>query len=116
MDPNQQPDNQNNVPPTGQPPEQPYGQQSAPQPVQPVVQQSYQPAGQQPTGPDGQPQYQPQAATYAQPATGTNGLAIAGLVTAFFFPLVGLVLSIVALAQIKKKGQGGKGVAIAGII
>ena len=48
----------------------------------------------------------------------TNGLAIAGFVTAFCFSPVAIVLSIIALNQIKKspEPQGGKGLAIAGII
>lgn len=46
----------------------------------------------------------------------TNALAVIGLVSAFFVPLIGLVLSIVGLAQINKKKEKGKGLAIAGII
>jgi len=46
----------------------------------------------------------------------TNGLAIAGFVCSFFVQIVGLVLSIIGLSQINKTGEGGKGLAIAGII
>lgn len=46
----------------------------------------------------------------------TNVLAIVGLVLSFFIAPVGLILSIVALPQIKKRGEAGKGLAIAGII
>ena len=46
----------------------------------------------------------------------TNVLAIIGLVLAFLMPPVGGVVSIIALNQIKKTGQKGKGIAIAGII
>lgn len=46
----------------------------------------------------------------------TNGLAIAGFILAFFAPLIGLILSIVSLSQIKKNNQSGKGLAIAGIV
>lgn len=46
----------------------------------------------------------------------TNGLAIAALILAFLFPIVGLILGIVALTQIKKTNEGGKGLAIASII
>jgi hypothetical protein len=46
----------------------------------------------------------------------TNGLAIAAIILAFLFPIVGLILGIVALAQIKKNNEGGKGLAIASII
>ncbi|WP_320777259.1 DUF4190 domain-containing protein [Streptomyces sp. CRN 30] len=46
-----------------------------------------------------------------------NGLAIAALVLGFlcFLPLVGLVLGVIALAQIKKRGERGRGLAIGGI-
>jgi hypothetical protein len=43
-------------------------------------------------------------------------MAIAGLVLAILIWPVGLVLSIVALNQIKTSGQGGRGLAVAGII
>lgn len=50
------------------------------------------------------------------PTQKTNSLAIVGLILAFFFPFVGLILSIVALNQIKKRNEGGKGLAVAGTI
>lgn len=43
-------------------------------------------------------------------------MAIVGFILAFFMPLIGLILSIIALTQIKKTGEGGKGLAVAGII
>lgn len=46
----------------------------------------------------------------------TNGLAIAGFISSFFISLVGLILSIVGLNQIKKTNERGKGLAIAGIV
>lgn len=46
----------------------------------------------------------------------TNVLAIVALILAFIFPLVGLILGIVALAQIKKNKEAGKGLAVASII
>lgn len=46
----------------------------------------------------------------------TNGCAIAGLVLAFFMPLIGLILSIVGLAKVKSCGGEGKGLAIAGLV
>jgi hypothetical protein len=46
----------------------------------------------------------------------TNILSIIGLVSAFFIPLVGLVLSIIGLVQINKRGEKGKGLAISGIV
>jgi hypothetical protein len=48
--------------------------------------------------------------------TGTNGLAIASLVTAFLCWPLGLALGFVAKSQIKKTGQGGDGLATAGIV
>lgn len=82
----------------------PYGQPAAPygQPQQPYGQQPY---GQQPYG-------------YAQP-TGpkTNVMAIISLIAPFVgFSLVGLVLGIIALGQIKKTGEQGRGLALAGTI
>ncbi|MEV1063257.1 DUF4190 domain-containing protein [Streptomyces sp. NPDC050263] len=54
---------------------------------------------------------------YGLPAP-INGVAIASLVLGIlcFLPAVGLVLGIVALVQIKRKGERGKGMAIAGSI
>ncbi len=51
-----------------------------------------------------------------QVPTKTNALAIWGFILAIFLPLIGLILSIVALSQIKNRHEGGKGLAIAGII
>ncbi|NUS26485.1 MAG: DUF4190 domain-containing protein [Streptomyces sp.] len=54
---------------------------------------------------------------YAQPVP-VNGVAIAALVLGIlcFLPAVGLVLGLIALAQIKRKGERGKGMAIAGAV
>lgn len=46
----------------------------------------------------------------------TSGLAIAALILAFFIPIVGFILGIVALSSIKKNKEGGHGIAIAAII
>lgn len=46
----------------------------------------------------------------------TNALAVIGLITAFFIPLAGLVLSIIGLTQTSKRKEKGKGLAIAGIV
>ncbi|MGW6058792.1 DUF4190 domain-containing protein [Streptomyces sp. NPDC055189] len=53
---------------------------------------------------------------YSRPPV--NGFAIASLVLGIlcFLPAVGLILGVVALAQISKKGERGKGLAIAGSI
>jgi hypothetical protein len=46
----------------------------------------------------------------------TDGLAIAGFVVSFFVPIVGLILSAVALGKLRKNGKSGKGLATAGLI
>lgn len=65
-----------------------------------------------------QPVYMP---VVQQPKT--NGLAIAGFVCSIvgwfccgITSIIGLILSIVALSQIKNRQEGGKGLAIAGIV
>ena len=62
--------------------------------------------------------YPPQQPYVPQPPQQTNGLAIAGFVTSLLCcGPVGLVLSIIGLNQINKNpSQGGKGLAIAGIV
>jgi hypothetical protein len=93
------------------------------------------PYGAPPSGPPqyGQPQYgQPQYGQpqYGQPYGGygypqpknNNGFAIAALicgVTGFLFCLpapLGVVFGLVARSQIKRSGQGGNGMAIAGLV
>jgi hypothetical protein len=91
-------------PPGGQ---QPYGQPGYGQ--QPYGQQGY---GQQPYG---QPGYG-QDPYGQQRKPGTNGLAIAALIVAFFIGLLGVILGLVAKSQIKKTGQGGDGLATAAIV
>lgn len=46
----------------------------------------------------------------------TNGLAIAALVSSFFISIVGIILGHIALNQIKRTGEGGRGLAIAGLV
>ncbi|GGK53982.1 DUF4190 domain-containing protein [Streptomyces flaveus] len=52
------------------------------------------------------------------PPPPVNGFAIAALVLGIlcFLPLIGLILGLIALAQIRRKGERGKGMAIAGMI
>ena len=45
-----------------------------------------------------------------------NGIAIAGLILAFFIPLLGLIFSLIGLKQSKKIGGAGRGIALAGLI
>ena len=50
---------------------------------------------------------------------GTNGFAIAGFVCSFFSiigAILGIVFGLVALNQIRERGQGGRGLAVAGIV
>ncbi|MDQ0932383.1 DUF4190 domain-containing protein [Streptomyces turgidiscabies] len=76
--------------------------------------------------PQPQPQPHPQApyapwpqgySPYNNP-TPVNGLAIASLVLGIlcFVPALGLILGIVALAQIRKRGERGKGMAVTGSV
>jgi hypothetical protein len=108
----------------------PYGQQYGQPPGQQGYGQQYgQPQGQQPAygqqPPYGQ-QYGQQP--YGQPAYGqhpgyppaygrpTSTLAILALVLAFVFAPAGLILGIVARKQIRRTGEQGDGLALAGII
>ncbi|TAF51257.1 MAG: DUF4190 domain-containing protein [Sphingobacteriia bacterium] len=47
---------------------------------------------------------------------GTNGWAIAGFVCGILVPPLGIIFSAIALGQIKKRGEKGKGLAIAGLV
>ena len=58
-----------------------------------------------PAGYYGYPQHRP-----------TNGLAIASLVCAFLFAPLGIVFGHISLSQIKRTGEEGRGLAIAGLI
>ncbi|MET8855194.1 MULTISPECIES: DUF4190 domain-containing protein [unclassified Streptomyces] len=105
----QQPEGQ--YPPPGTPPHPP-----APYPRYPSPQGPFQQPPQSPyAGP-----YQPWGQGYSpynRPVP-FNGLAIAALVLGIlcFLPAVGLVLGIVALVQIKRRGERGKGMAVGGMV
>ena len=62
------------------------------------------------------PVYQQQYQWQPPPQSRTNTLAIVGLVLAFFMPFIGLIISIVARKQISQNNEGGRGLAVAGII
>lgn len=47
---------------------------------------------------------------------GTNVLAIVALIAAFFVGLVGVICGVISLSQLKRTGQKGRGLAIAGIV
>ena len=78
--------------------------------------------GYQPSPPGGYG-YPPPGVGYPPPqGAGTNGMAIASLVSSLLGwlcvigPILGLIFGFIALGQIKKTGQGGRGMALAGII
>lgn len=48
--------------------------------------------------------------------TESNGFAIAGLICAFFIPLLGLIFGCVGLSKSKQMNGNGRGVAIAAIV
>jgi hypothetical protein len=108
--------------PYGQPPYDPnaYGQQ----PYDPNAygQQPYPAAGpyeQNPYGAYPQPGYPQAYAGYGQPypaSRGTNTMAILALVFGILVAPLGLVFGFVARSQIKKTGEDGDGLALAGII
>ncbi len=57
------------------------------------------------------------ASSYPAPSRGTDGFAIAALVTGILgLAIVPLILGILAIARINRSGQDGKGLAIAGIV
>ncbi|MBB4071768.1 DUF4190 domain-containing protein [Leucobacter sp. OH2974_COT-288] len=72
------------------------------------------PQGEQPQAQ--QPGYLPPQQAPLPQNEKTNVMAIVGFVLSFFVSLVGAILSLVALSQIKKTGEKGRGLAIAGAI
>lgn len=65
----------------------------------------------------------PTPGMYPPPQNRTNGMAlaslicsVAGLVTCALSSVVGVILGVVALGQIKKTGEEGRGMALAGVI
>ncbi|MET9867849.1 DUF4190 domain-containing protein, partial [Streptomyces sp. NPDC006386] len=88
-------------PPGNQPPQDPYGPPSA--------NWTQGPQGYGPYGPTGRP--------YGTPVS-VNALAVAALVLGVlcFLPAAGLVLGLIALRQIRRSGQSGRGMAIAGAV
>lgn len=53
---------------------------------------------------------------YPPPPPPTNGLAIASLICAFMFAPLGIVFGHMSLSQIKRTGEEGRGLAIAGLV
>lgn len=110
----------------------PYGAPSYPPPPPPQFGPSYPPPGYGGGGYGGPPVYPGPYDPYQSRLHETNGLAIGSLVTSIagvvlgiplslfcwlgvLIPIVGAVLGGVALNQIKRTGQQGRGLAIAGI-
>jgi|HubBroStandDraft_5_1064220.scaffolds.fasta_scaffold532758_2 hypothetical protein len=58
----------------------------------------------------------PAAPAYAPAGPRTNVLAIVGFILAFVVTLAGIIVSAIALKQIKQTGEGGHGLALAGVI
>lgn len=100
----------------------PGGQQPAPYggyPAQPQGMPYGQPV-QQPQ-PYGQPNPNPYANPYAPPPRSTNGLAIASMVLGILWlywigSVLALIFGYIARKQIRERGDGGDGMAIAGIV
>ncbi|MDH6247896.1 DUF4190 domain-containing protein [Mycobacterium sp. OTB74] len=66
--------------------------------------------------PDGEPVTADRAVGVHPTAVGTNTMAIVSLIAAWnFFPL-GIIFGHIALSQINRTGQGGRGLAIAGLV
>ena len=97
--------NQNSQPAPSHPPNEPTPQTV---PAYPTPEQPSQLGG--PQSPLSQPEVP--AASNDQ----TNVIAIVGLIMAFVFPLVGLILSIIGYNQSKKTGGSGRVIAIIGIV
>jgi hypothetical protein len=66
--------------------------------------------------PQDQPGHGQGAVGYAPVSQKTNTMAILGLIFAFVFSPLGIVFSAIGLSQIKKRREGGRGLAIAGLI
>ncbi|WP_425308322.1 DUF4190 domain-containing protein [Ammonicoccus fulvus] len=85
-----------------------------------------------PSGPAGFPTYPPPPSAYAPPpgaapmqpysygspyaSQSTNTLAIIALVTSFFVPIAGIICGHLSLGQIRRTGENGRGLALAGLI
>ena len=111
----------------GQPGQQGYGQQGYGQQGQPGYGQQGQPGyGQQGYGQPGQPGYgqpgygQP-GYPYGQPIRRNNGMAIASMILGIVWiywigSVLALVFGLIAKKQIRESGEGGSGMATAGIV
>ena len=73
-----------------------------------------QPYSAQPYEPYGYPGHPYPPYPYPYPAPRTNALAIASLVCAFLFAPLGIVFGHLSLSQIRRSGEDGRGLALAG--
>jgi large-conductance mechanosensitive channel len=92
---------------TPPPPPEPWGPTAPPPPNPPGY-------GQQWGAPPPPPGYYPPP-MYPPPRQ-TNAMAITALVCAFFFPPLAIVFGHIALSQIRRTGEEGKGLAVAGLV
>ncbi|WP_285116656.1 DUF4190 domain-containing protein [Leifsonia sp. fls2-241-R2A-40a] len=67
----------------------------------------------QPLPPQQQPQY---SQPYGGAQPGWNTMAIVAFVATFFISILGIILGFIALSQIKRTGEQGRGLALAAII
>ncbi len=104
------------VPPV--PPVPPAAPAAAPEFVVPPAPNPYPAATPPPSNPYAQsnPYAAPQPYAPGQYAPATNTLAIVALVLAFVVPLGGIICGHIALGQIKRTGEGGHGLALAGTV
>ena len=96
---------------------QPDGQQYASPMSSTYAQQPYQQSAQ--PGATYPPQGVYQQGTYGYPVQqqpSWNGMCIAGFICSFLTTIVGLILSIVGLRQVRQSGEKGQGLAVAGIV
>lgn len=77
---------------------------------------AYPPAPPAPYGNQGYPQQPPPYGWYAMQQPRTNTLAIVAFVSTFFVSLAGVVMGHLALGQIKRTGESGRGLAIAALV
>ena len=63
-----------------------------------------------------EPVGQPMPTSAENVQTGSNGLAIAGFICAFFVPVLGIIFSAIGMSRAKKMNKKGLGLAIAGLV
>ena len=104
--------------PQGQPPQygQPYGQPQYGQPQYGQPQYGQPQYGQPQYGQQQYGQQAPYGTPYQSTPPGTNIMAILSLVFAFVFAPAGIVLGHIAKRQLRTSGEGGGGLATAGLI